>query len=272
LPTDDYVLGHTAEEYERLRSQALMWESATARLLDRTELGRGARCLDAGCGPGGVMRLLAERVGPEGEVVGIDADATIGTQALRDLHAAGQHRCTFEPVDVELDDDVPGAPFHLVFARLLLLHVTDPAAVLRRLWGWVAPGGHLVIQDHDVTTGGVVPRLDSADEFMRVLTGTWDRAGLDAHVGVRMPLLFEQAGIGAPDGTEAATFVERLDVAAPKWEAVFRSVLPNAVSLGVTTPERGEQWFRDFARDASGDGDHVSLWALMVGTWKRKSL
>ena len=50
--TDDYVLGRTPAEYERLRAQARVWEAATGRLLDRVELGPGARCLDAGCGPG----------------------------------------------------------------------------------------------------------------------------------------------------------------------------------------------------------------------------
>jgi SAM-dependent methyltransferase len=270
LRTDDYLLGHTPEEYERLRVQARMWEPANERLLDRIALGPGARCLDAGCGPGEAMRLMAERVGHAGEVVGIDADATAGAEAIRGLRAAGHRQCTFEPADVELDDQVPGAPFDLVFARLLLLHVADTRGVLRRLWSWVAPGGHLVVQDHDITTGGTFPRLDSADEFKRVLADTWDRAGIDAHVGVRLPLLYEEAGIGAPDGTDVATFVERLDVAAPRWEAVFRSLLPNAVSLGVTTPQRGEQWFGDFARDVAGDGGHVSLWPLMIGAWKRK--
>ena len=40
------------EEYERLRTQARVWEQATGRLLDHVELARGARCLDAGCGSG----------------------------------------------------------------------------------------------------------------------------------------------------------------------------------------------------------------------------
>ena len=110
-----------------------------------------------------------------------------------------------------------------MFARLLLIHVDDPVAVLRRLWGWVAPGGHLVIQDHDVTTGQVVPPLDSAEELRRVIVGAFDRAGRDLHLGVRLPALHAQAGIGAPDGTDVAGQLESLATAAPKWEAVYRS-------------------------------------------------
>ena len=55
-PQATYALGHTPEEYERLRMQARKWETATGRLLDQVGLGPGASCLDAGCGPGETMR------------------------------------------------------------------------------------------------------------------------------------------------------------------------------------------------------------------------
>ena len=65
---DRYALGRTPEEYERLRLQARTWEAATGRLFDEVGLAPGASCLDAGCGPGETMRLMAERVGPAGRV------------------------------------------------------------------------------------------------------------------------------------------------------------------------------------------------------------
>ena len=95
------MLGRTPAEYERLRAQARVWEAATGRLFDRVELAPGSRCLDAGCGPGETMRLMAQRVGPSGRVIGIDVDAALGAQALAMLHAAGHLHCSFEPVDVE---------------------------------------------------------------------------------------------------------------------------------------------------------------------------
>ena len=36
------------------------------------EVPRGGRAVDVGCGPLGIVPLLAERVGPEGEVVALD--------------------------------------------------------------------------------------------------------------------------------------------------------------------------------------------------------
>ena len=40
-PQDGYALGRTPQEYERLRAQARVWESATGRLFDQVALAAG---------------------------------------------------------------------------------------------------------------------------------------------------------------------------------------------------------------------------------------
>ncbi len=267
---DTYALGRTPEEYERLRAQSRVWEAATARLFDQVGLGAGARCLDAGSGPGETMRMMAQRVGPEGLVLGVDVDAPLGAQALRSLHAAGHHQCAFEQGDVSLAGRVPGGPFDLVFARLLLFHVHDRVGVLRNLWDWVAPGGHLVVQDYDVEPCNVQPELETIDEFRRVVSGAFDAAGCDSRAGHHLPLLFAEAGIGAPDGTDVAGRLEPFAAASAMFGAVYRSVLPGALALGLTTEERSERWFEDLARDVAESGGHAAMWPLMIGAWKRK--
>jgi SAM-dependent methyltransferase len=268
--TREYILPRTADEYERLRVQARMWEPGTAALLDRVGLGAGARCLDVGCGPGEVMRLMAERVGPAGQVTGVDADAALGVHAIAGLHAAGHRQCTFEALDVEAADAVPGGPYDLVFARLVLLYIDDQPAVLRRLWDCVAPGGHLVVQDHDLLGGAVIPELDVVDEFLRVARGTFAASGTDMRLGLRLPSLFEEAGIGVPDGIDADVHVALLRDVAPLYEAVYRAVLPAALELGIATPDGADAWFDAFARELERPGAHSSLWPPMIGTWRRK--
>lgn len=87
LPDDGYVLGRTSEEYQRLRWRARLWEQVTAQVLGRVGIGPGMRCLDAGCGPGEVMRLMAGRVGASGCVTGLDNDGRLGREALEVLRA-----------------------------------------------------------------------------------------------------------------------------------------------------------------------------------------
>src|SRR6516225_190645 len=128
-PRAAYALGHTPQEYERLRVQARVWEAATGRLLDQVGLGPGATCLDAGCGPGETMRLMAERVGPTGRVLGIDVDASLGSAALAMLDQAGHRHCDFERFDLTGEREIPSAPFDVVYARLLLCHLPQRVVV-----------------------------------------------------------------------------------------------------------------------------------------------
>ena len=123
LERDGYVLGRNAEEYERLRAQARSWNRATGRLLDELGLPSGSRCLDAGCGPGETMRLMAERVGPAGSVLGVDVDAALGAATREALQREGHGQCEFLAHDLTEDVPIPGAPFDLVYARLLLFHL-----------------------------------------------------------------------------------------------------------------------------------------------------
>ena len=127
---DPYALGRTSREHERLRAQARVWEAATGRLLDQAGLTPGTSCLDAGCGPGETMRVLAQRTGPAGRVLGIDTDDALGAAALAALHGAGHRNCDFIAHDLTAGGPVPGGPFGVVYARLLLFHLPQRVAVL----------------------------------------------------------------------------------------------------------------------------------------------
>jgi len=269
-PQAPYALGHTPEEYERLRMQARVWDAATGRLLDDVDLGPGASCLDAGCGPGETMRAMAERVGPAGRVLGLDADPAIGAMTLTMLHDAGHRQCAFQAHHITAADPIPGAPFDLVYARLLLFHLTERAEVLARLWAAVAPGGHLLIQDYDIRGVNTAPELDWVHDVMRVICGAFGAAGADFTTGARLPQLFAQAGVGTPDGTDVAGRIEPLATGRIMIESVFRSLLPTALAHGITTEADAAATLSLIDRDARRFPDRPLLWPLMIGAWKRK--
>jgi len=268
--TDGYALGRSREEYERLRGQARGWETATGRLLDEIGLAPGARCLDAGCGPGETMRLMAQRVGPAGSVLGIDLDAPLGTDAVAMLHASGHRQCRFQVHDVTSPVPLPAAPFDLVYARLLLFHLPERVAVLARLWDAVAPGGHLVVQDYDIGGARVLPMLHSVDEAMRVLVGAFTAVGCDVHAGARLPQMFVRAGIGNPDGTDVAGRLEPLATGRVLVEHTFRSVLPTALEHHITTETDAAATLTRLDRDARRFADRPLMWPLLIGAWKHK--
>jgi SAM-dependent methyltransferase len=216
------------------------------------------------------MRLMAQRVGPAGRVVGIDVDAPLGDLAVTMLHDAGHRHCEFHPHDLTGPEPVPGVPFDVVYARLLLFHLPERVAVLARLWDAVAPGGHLVVQDYDLRSAGVLPALDSLDELKRVIIGAFTAVGCDVHAGGRLPLLFAQAGLGEPDGTDVAGRLEPLVSGHAMFERTFRSLLPTALAYGITTEAGAAATLDATSRDATRFAGHPILWPLLIGAWKRK--
>src|SRR5262245_34802458 len=69
-----YPLEHRAGEIERLRIQGEGMAPDALTMLERIAVAPGWRCLDIGCGPGGITGLMSDLVGPSGRVVGLDMD------------------------------------------------------------------------------------------------------------------------------------------------------------------------------------------------------
>ena len=67
-----YALGHSPAERDRLRRQPDELRDDSEVLLDRVGIAEGSSAIDLGCGPQGILDLLADRVGPAGRVTGVD--------------------------------------------------------------------------------------------------------------------------------------------------------------------------------------------------------
>ena len=264
-------MGHTSAEYQRLRAQAAVWEVSTVRALNAIDLRQGMNCLDAGCGPGEVMRLLGTRVGPTGRVTGLDIDATIGEQALDLLTATVGHQFDFHSMDLETATEFPNAPYDLVYARLVLIHLKNPVDVLRRLWSCVKPSGTLLIQEYDMSFMHMHPTTWCFEEFQRVLLGTFETGGKDYRIGSRMPRLFVDAGIRSPTGTDVYGIIDSLQHIYPMLMAVYQSLLPIALKVGITNQAQSERFLKELPEQANNGDYHTGSWPLMIATWKQKT-
>jgi SAM-dependent methyltransferase len=269
LPDDGYVLARTSAEYQRLRRQALLWEEATGRVLDLVGIGAGMSCLDVGCGPGEVMRLMAGRVGATGRVTGLDNDGRIGREAVEVLRATAAGQFEFIQADAETAGEPPGGPFDLVYARLLLFHLRDPVAMLSKMYAWTRPGGVLLVQDWDSRTMDIVPRPATWAEFERVVYGVFDRAGRDPRIGLKLPLHFTTAGLGEPDGTDVAGYLRPLAEVGGLFQGVYQSMRPAGLRMGLTTEAAGQAFVAEIA-EAIRDRRGAGMSPLLVSAWKHK--
>jgi len=138
---DEYILGRTSAEYQRLHIQALIWEPITLRVLLQAGLQPGMHCLDAGCGTGDVMRLMGNIVTKTGSVTGFDIDKNIGEEALTILNNLNSSNYSFQKIDITTSDPEPGR-YDFIFARFLLVHMTDPRAIIKKLFDTVKRAAH----------------------------------------------------------------------------------------------------------------------------------
>jgi ubiquinone/menaquinone biosynthesis C-methylase UbiE len=268
LNPDGYIHARDAEEYQRLRNQALMWQRATEEVLDRIGLAPGMSVLDVGSGPGAVMRLMADRVGPEGSVTGIEIDAKLGAHALTDLHAQGGAKFTQIDANVLELETVPGAPFDLVYCRLFLMHMQDPVVVLEKMQSWTKPGGVVAAQEFDFGSIAVEPLCPAMGEFNRLFESVFRAHGRNLRAGRQLPMQFEAAGIGLPDGTSAEAKFLRLKDIAPMLIGVYQGLFAAGAELGIVDSVRAEAFKQDMG-EAAEDGRYYCLTPILIGAWKR---
>ena len=268
LNPDGYVHARQVSEYQRLRDQALMWQSATEQVLDKIGLEPGMSCLDLGSGPGAVMRLMADRVGPTGRVTGVDIDGALGAQALADLRAQGGAAFEMIEADMLTLEEIPGAPFDLTFCRLFLMHMQEPVAALEKMLFWTKPGGIMAVQEFDFGAIAVEPICPAMAEFNRLFESVFRAHGRNLRAGRQLPAQFEAAGIGVPDGTLAeAKFLPLKDMA-QMLIGVYQSLFPAAAALGIADQARADQFKADMT-EAAQDGRYYCLTPILIGAWKR---
>ncbi|MDT7745669.1 MAG: hypothetical protein QOE59_4747 [Actinomycetota bacterium] len=192
--TYDYVLGVDEQERTRLLGQAALHAPEARSLLDRVGLAAGGHAIDVGCGPLGVLDLLAERVGPTGAVIGLDRDARMLGMAARSLAERGLQEqvqlCQATAGDTALEES-----FDLCHARLVLVHTPDPMPVITEMVRFTRPGGWVALEEIDWISWTCEPPHPGFGVLVDALERVWQRAGLDVHIGRRLEGMLRAAGL-----------------------------------------------------------------------------
>jgi 2-polyprenyl-3-methyl-5-hydroxy-6-metoxy-1,4-benzoquinol methylase len=192
MKRDHYVIRGGIEGRERLRVLSRVMQPTTLSLFNRVNVGRGMVCLDVGCGGGDVTFNLAQMVGSEGRVVGIDIDETKLQLARQEAEGQKLSNVEFQLSDIR---ETRGEPeFDLVYARFLLTHLSDPKDALTKMRQLLKLGGLVVVEDIDFTGYFCYPDFPAFRRYVELYTEAVRRKGGDANIGARLPLLFLDAG------------------------------------------------------------------------------
>ena len=237
IDTKTYLLGHTESELERLGTQAAVIDPMFRNTLLEAGISQGMRVLDVASGPGYVATMLAEMVGPDGEVVGTDiSEDALATARLR-TEQLGLKNLSFmsgDPSKMDFDQ-----PFDAVVGRYILMFLPDPTAMVRGVARHLRPGG--VIAFHEVSWDGVraVPPAPIYATCSNWLTETAKKMNVDPEMAMKFGDCFRAAGLPAPNLRIEAL----IGTSETSWKAVkllcdlTRTMMPSVIETGTASAE-----------------------------------
>jgi SAM-dependent methyltransferase len=193
----EYALATGEAGAKRLEILHNVYGPGTCRLLCSAGLKRGMRGVDIGCGTGAVTALMAEIVGPDGEVIGVDSSAAQLAEAA--AHASAATNIQFVQASA-IDTGLPRGAFDFVYSRYLLIHLPDPQAALAEMMALLKPGGILICEDGDLTTAWSEPH-SAFEAFSKLWAGLGPKRGVDYTLGHRLYQMVLAAGFTSPEVT-----------------------------------------------------------------------
>jgi SAM-dependent methyltransferase len=267
-PNAIYALGSSPGESARLQRQADELAAHSAALLDKVRLRPGQSAIDLGCGPRGILDLLAERVSPGGRVVGLDADpahTAMAADFAAERRLSGVEIMTADAMSTGL----PSGSFDLVHARTLFINLPEPAGLAAEMARLARPGGWVAAMEPDTEYSLCYPPHPAFDRLCEIFRVVFSRNGADIAIGRRVPELFRQAGLADvevearvqmfPPGNSRRTV--RLDL--------VRAMRPMVLEMGVATEAELDEL--DAAlRPHLTHPDTITMSGLLFLTWGRK--
>ena len=175
-----------AEHYDRYMGRYTV--TLAIALADAAGIEAGMRVLDVGCGPGGLTRELARRVGTE-NVAAIDP-APQFAQACRDRNPGADVR---EGVAEDLPWD--DGTFDATLSSLVIGFMSDPDQGVREMARVTKPGGRVAACMWDVKTGGMTMLRIVWDAMRQVHPDAGGEHALPGTANGDILQRFERAGL-----------------------------------------------------------------------------
>ena len=219
---------------ERLELLEAAHDPASIRRASALGVGPGMRCLEAGAGGGSFARWLAAR---GAEVVAADMDVRL---------LEGFEELELWQMDL-VADDIPSDAFDFIHTRMVLIHIPERDAVVRKLVAALRPGGLLMLEEDDIHPILALARGAYRDswlafyEYMRA-------AGVNAEWARGLPTLLGRLGLKDVGAEIDGQIFTGGSAAARMWAMTWLQALPSETAAGRAELEDPATWFHGPAK------------------------
>src|SRR5262249_50308849 len=146
---EHYILATGGKDVKRLRLLHEGYGPGTEALFHRVGLRDGLRVAEIGCGSGNIACWGAPQVAAGGSGVAMRVSPRQGEQARKQARRRDLRNIEFHVADAS-SPRLPEGTFDLVYCRLVLSHLTRPAAALAAMRSLARPGGLVVCEEIDI--------------------------------------------------------------------------------------------------------------------------
>ena len=262
----DYALEVTEAEIRRYRMMADRARTDEADFWRSAGIVPGATVADVGCGPAAIAVQVAEVVGPEGLVIGVEPDETARAAARRLIADSGAGNVVLREGTGTDTGVAPGSVDVALMRHVLAHNGGQEQAIVDHLASLVRPGGAVYLVDID----GTALRVLGIDPELADLDGRYTelhrRRGNDLQVGLTLRRLLESADL------EVELHEGRYMIAAmppgmrpPSWAA--RDALRDA---GLAAEDDLRRWTAAFERMDAAPVRPTTFAPFFVGIGRRR--
>ncbi|MGI8435735.1 MAG: methyltransferase domain-containing protein [Chthoniobacterales bacterium] len=250
----DYVLGTNDDEIARLGLQHRVWRSVVIDCWQRVGITNGWRVIDAGAGPGYATADLAEIVGPEGAVVGMERSARFLAAARERCARRGLANVDLREGDL-MEQSLGALGFDASWCRWVASFVSSPKKLIANIADALRPGGLAIFHEYsDYETFRVMPIKPALEKFTREVMESWRASGGEPNVARALPALLREAGFRVIEIRPHVRTVSPRDYTW-QWPKSFIKInIARLQELGRITAEVGDNMRREFQEAEADEG------------------
>lgn len=260
-----YPIERRAGEIERLAMQAMALEFDAGVMLERIGVAAGWRCLELGCGAGGILDLLSRRVGEQVRVVGLDRDPVF----LEHAGALVRGRKNVELVQGDVyRTGLPPASFDLVHVRFVAGTAGRAEELVREAMALARKGGIVAFEEPDTSTLKCHPPHPAWDRLAQAIDQAFASVGSDVRLGQRLFALMRHAGLADVQYRPFFVGFRSSDPMADYLPATVESLRSAILRAGILAEAELDDLLAA-VRKHLADPDTVSTYVTVVQVWGR---